>query len=180
MFLLRIVLGASLLASTASAEQELDLSFLKGLESKAREATSVDLGPEQLKLMLGFAGDFNPDLKAVAQGLERVQVKVLQFDQEGAYNLADMENLRSKVKSSDYLPFITTKDKGGFTEILLRKGAKGMRGFIILAAQQRELTIVNIVGDLDLASLSKLTGKFGIPNIKLDPKDKPSTQPKED
>ena len=49
----------------------------------------------------------------------------------------------------------------------MRKGPKGMRGFVIVAAEARELTVVNIVGDLDLASLGKLTGKFGIPNIQM-------------
>ena len=28
--------------------QEIDLSFLKGLEAKAREASNIDLGPEQM------------------------------------------------------------------------------------------------------------------------------------
>jgi hypothetical protein len=180
-----MIAAAGAITLFAASAQELDLGFAKALEQKASESTSIDLGPEHLKLMLGFAGDMNPELKTLAKSLERVQVKVLQFGQEGAYSLADMESLRSKVKTAEYLPFITRKEKSGFTEILMRKGAKGMRGFVILSAEPKELTIVNIVGDLDLDTLSKLGGKMGIPEIKVDGGDnsgtpKSSTPKKED
>jgi len=75
--------------------------------------------------------------------------------------------LRAKLKNGDFVPLISVKEKGGFTEIVMRKGPKGNRGFVIVSAEAREVTVVNIVGDLDLASLGKLTGKFGIPNIQM-------------
>jgi len=151
----------------AFAEQELDLSFLKGLEAKASEFTDINLGPEQLQLMMGFAGDVGKDLLGLGKSIERVQVKTFQFDKEGVYSIADMDNLRARLKADDYVPFISVKEKKGFTEIVMRKGPKGMRGFVVLVAEPRELTIVNIVGDLDMNSLGKLSGKFGIPNIEM-------------
>ncbi len=154
------------IASTLCA-QELDLSFLKGLEAKAKEATEINLGPEQLKLMMGFTSDATKELQNLGKSIERVQVRTLEFDKEGMYNIAEMENLRTKLKTGDYLTFLSVKEKGGFTEIAMRKGPKGMNGFVILAAEPRELTIINIVGELDLASLGKLAGKFGIPNMNI-------------
>lgn len=153
----------------ALAEQELDLSFLKGLEAKAKESTDINLGPEQIKLMMGFSGEGSKELQGLGKTIERVQVKTFEFDKEGAYNIADMEGLRAKLKTGDYLPFISVKEKNGFTEIAMRKGPKGMNGFVILVAEPRELTVVNIVGEIDLASLGKLTGKFGIPNVQMGP-----------
>ncbi len=151
----------------AFAEQELDLSFLKGLEAKAKESTDINLGPEQIQLLMGFSGEGSKELLGLGKSIERVQVKTFEFDKEGMYNIADAESLRAKLKSADFVPLISVKEKGGFTEIVMRKGPKGMRGFVIVAAEARELTVVNIVGDLDLASLGKLTGKFGIPNIQM-------------
>jgi hypothetical protein len=163
----------------AFGEQELDLSFLKGLEAKAKESTSVDLGPEQLQLMMGFSGEGSKELQALGKNLERVQVRSFEFDTAGAYSLADMEKLREKLRSSDYLPFVSVKEKGGFTEIVMKKGPKGMRGFVILVAEPKEVTVVNISGDLDLASLSKLAGKFGVPNVVMGPS-QPKGSKKED
>jgi len=147
--------------------QELDLSFLKGLEAKAKESTTINLGPEQIKLMMGFSGEGSKELQGLGKNIERVQVTTLEFDKEGMYNVADMDNLRAKLKTPEYVPFISVKERNGFTEIVMRKGPKGMNGFVILSAEPRELTIVNIVGQLDLASLGSLTGKFGIPNIHM-------------
>jgi hypothetical protein len=153
----------------AHAEQELNLSFLKGLEAKASEFTDINLGPEQIQLMMGFSGEGSKELLGLGKSIERVQVKTFQFDKEGMYSLADAESLRTTLKSSDFVPLISVKEKKGFTEIAMRKGPKGMRGFVIVSAEPRELTVVNIVGELDLASLGKLTGKFGIPNIQMGP-----------
>ncbi|WP_031499347.1 DUF4252 domain-containing protein [Bryobacter aggregatus] len=162
-FLLILSLGV-----LALAEQALDLGALKGLEDKAKEATSIDLGPDQLKLMMGFANDGgSKDLQNLARTIELVQVRTYEFDKENMYSLADMEALRAKVKNSDFVPFLSVKEKKGFTEILMRKGPKGLRGFVLLSAEPREITVINIVGDLDLNSLSKLSGKFGIPEINL-------------
>jgi hypothetical protein len=149
--------------------QELDLSFLKDIEDKAKEATNITLGKEQMQLISGLSGSSGVDLKTLAAGLEMVQVKVLEFDKEGMFRMADMETLRNKVKGADMVPVISVREKNGFTEILMRKGPKGNRGFVILAAEPRELTIVNIVGELDLSSLGKLSGKFGIPNVSMGP-----------
>lgn len=153
----------------AFAEQELDLSFLKGLEAKAKESTDINLGPEQIQLMMGFSGEGSKELLGLGKSIERVQVKTFEFDKEGMYSVADMETLRQKLKTGDFLPLLSVKEKGGFTEIVMRKGPKGMRGFVILSAEPREVTVVNIVGDLDMNSMSKLAGKFGIPNIQMGP-----------
>ena len=152
---------------SAFAEQELDLSFLKGLEAKAKESTDINLGPEQIQLLMGFSGEGSKELLGLGKSIERVQVKTFEFDKDGMYNVADMESLRAKLKNGDFVPLISVKEKGGFTEIVMRKGPKGNRGFVIVSAEAREVTVVNIVGDLDLASLGKLTGKFGIPNIQM-------------
>jgi hypothetical protein len=158
----------------AFGEQELDLSMLKGLEAKAKESADINLGPEQLQLMMGFSGEGSKELLGLGKSIERVQVKTFEFDKDWAYNIADAEALRAQLKSENFLPFISVKEKGGFTEIVMRKGPKGARGFVIVSAEARELTIVNIVGDLDLASLGKLAGKFGIPNIQMGPAGKGS------
>ena len=103
-----------------------------------------------------------------------VEVRTFGFDKDNMYSMADMETLRQKVKASDFVPFLSHKEKGGFTEILMRKGPNGLRGFVLLTAEAREITVINIIGDLDLNTLSKLGGKFGIPEIQLENKSRPS------
>ena len=150
--------------------QEIDLSFLKGLEAKARESSNIDIGPEQMGLIKGFSGLVGGDLGDVAAGLRKLKVYSLEFDKDGMYNLADAESVRTKVKAdSKWMSLVSVKEKGGFTEIMTHKGPNGeVDGFLILAAEPRELTVVNIVGSLDMKKLSKLGGKFGIPKIEIE------------
>ena len=42
-----------------------------------------------------------------------------------------------------------------------------IRGLVVLASEPRAMTVVNVVGPLDLAKLSELEGKFGIPRWDL-------------
>jgi hypothetical protein len=149
------------------AAQEVDISALKGLESKAKESSNIDLGPEQMGMLKGFSSLVGGDVSDVASGLKRVKVYTLEFDKEGMYNVADAENVRAKIKAdSKWMSIVSVKEKGGFTEIMMHQGPDGKSdGFVILAAEPRELTVVNIVGSLDMAKLAKLGGTLGIPHI---------------
>ena len=44
-------------------------------------------------------------------------------------------------------------------------------GLAILAAEPKELTVVNIIGIIDIEKLSKLEGQFGIPDLGIEPDD---------
>lgn len=152
------------------AAQVVDLSILKGLETKARETSNIDLGPAEMGMLKGFSGLVGGDIADVTSGLKRVKVYSLEFDKDGQYSLTDAESIRTKVKAdSKWLSLVSVKEKGGFTEIMTHQGADGkMDGFLVLSAEPRELTVINIVGSLDLAKLGKLGGMFGIPKIEVD------------
>ena len=42
-----------------------------------------------------------------------------------------------------------------------------IKGIAVVAAQPRELTVVNVVGPIDVDRLSRLQGQFGIPDLNL-------------
>lgn len=157
--------------------QDVDLSFLKGLEAKAKEAQNIDLGPDQMSLLKSFTG--GADLGGLTAGLKRVKVYTFEFDKEGMYNLADAENIRTKVKAdAKWVSLISVKEKGGFTEIMTHRGPDGKSdGFLILAAEPRELTVVNLVGTLDITKVARMGGMFGIPYIETE-KDKDKSKDK--
>jgi hypothetical protein len=49
-------------------------------------------------------------------------------------------------------------------------------GLLVISAEPKELTVVNIIGQIDIENLSELGGNFGIPHIttKKTPKPKPA------
>lgn len=50
-------------------------------------------------------------------------------------------------------------------DIYLRRNGDHTDGVAIIAAEPRELTIVNIVGSIDLSRLVQLQGQFGVPKV---------------
>jgi hypothetical protein len=43
-----------------------------------------------------------------------------------------------------------------------------IKGLAVLAAEPKALTVVNVIGSIDLAKLRDIEGKFGIPRFGLD------------
>jgi hypothetical protein len=56
----------------------------------------------------------------------------------------------------------SSKDRSDVGVYLWRQNGKA-GGLAVLSSGPRELTIVNIVGTIDLEQLRKLQGKFGVP-----------------
>ena len=56
-------------------------------------------------------------------------------------------------------------EDGQNAEVFLRSENQQMTGLAILVSEPKELTVVNIVGNVDLNALSDLGGHFGIPKV---------------
>lgn len=162
----RVMILAALMLPLAA--QQIDFSLFDRLAEKAKESAIVNLGPEQLSLLAGMQPkEGGKELADLARTLKGIQVRSLEFDSPGQYDLNEVRALGVKIKSSgNWVSLVTVKEKDEFTEILVRKGADGKAdGLLILAAEPRELTLVHIDGVGDLASLAKLGGLAGIPEI---------------
>ena len=51
-------------------------------------------------------------------------------------------------------------------------------GLALIASEPRQITIVNIVGAIDLDKLHKLEGQFGVPKLDVDTPKAPTPNPK--
>lgn len=56
--------------------------------------------------------------------------------------------------------------RGENVDVYFKDGGSGkLGGIVVIAAEPKELTVVNIVGTLDPAKLADLGGEFGIPRL---------------
>jgi hypothetical protein len=60
-----------------------------------------------------------------------------------------------------------TSRTGDNVDVFFKMEKDRIAGLVVIAAQPRELTVVNIVGPIDLDQLSSLGGQFGIPKVEL-------------
>lgn len=163
--------------------QSVDFKLLDKLAEKAKESSVVNLGPEQLGLVAGLAaGQSKAGAGDIVKTLKSVQVRSFEFAEKGQYDMELVRAFRDKVTASgNWVNIISTKEPGGFTDIMIQKGADGKTaGLLIVAAEPKEVSIVHIDGPLDLASLGKLGGALGIPDLAGETKKSSgATQPKQ-
>lgn len=85
-----------------------------------------------------------------------------------------MESIRAQLRAPEWtrLVNVTSKKEGTFEVYMLMNGEQ-IGGLVVLSADEKELTVVNIVGPVDLEKLAKLEGQFGVPDLGIE-----TTKPK--
>ena len=139
------------------------------LAAKATENTNINLDGNMLGLAKNFIGDKGDDARAkgLMERLKGVYIRSLQFGKESEYSMADVDAARAKLLASQWSPIVDVKSKKETTGIFVKTDGKTISGLVILAAQPRELTLVQVMGNIDPNELQALGGKFGIPNIHM-------------
>ncbi len=159
---------AAMAATLPLCAQTIDYSFLDKLAEKAKQSAVIDMGAEQLALLSGLKPKGVPSgADELTKNLKALQVRSYEFDAPGQYDIEQVRAFRDKVKSEGHwVSLVAVKEKDGFTDIMVKKGADGKpAGLLIIAAEPKELSVVHIDGPLDLSALRGLQGIPGIPEI---------------
>lgn len=172
----RVVLAAAM--SVAAGAQEIHKMLdWDGLAKKAKESVNVNLEGAMLDMAKGFMngkatgkgkGLDAAQAESLMSKLKGVYVRVLEFDKAGEYSMSDVEAMRGKLASMQYNAIVDVQQRGKeSTGIYVKTDGKTVQGLVVIAAEPKQLTLVNILGDIDPGELQKLGGNFGIPNIQL-------------
>lgn len=162
----------TLLAAAPLSAQRLNLNF-PGLDEKATEVVDVTLDAQMLRLASNFFSNRSADERAVrdiVKGLEGIYVRAYQFDRDNAYDRGIVDAVRRQLGPT-WKKIVNVRSAGRENvEVYTDVRGDAVRGLVVIAAEPRELTIVNIVGPIDLARLSDLEGQFGIPHVEVEVK----------
>ena len=154
-----LLLSTLLLPAVASAQgARLQLDHLKRLADKATDTVDVTIDTAMLKQAAGFLskGSDTAKVRELLEGVTGIYVKSFKFDAPGAYTESDVEAIRKQLAASSWSRVVGVKEKRELTEIYFWKDRDTTGGLAIITAQPNELTVVNIVGRVDLASLGAL------------------------
>lgn len=158
-----LLLVVAALALPAEAQQiNLDLP---GLRDKASEEVTVTLDASMLRLAAKFLSNDGDErnVRDIVQKLQGVYVRSYEFDHEGEYDRSVVDRLRSQL-GADWKKIVDVRSKvGENSEIYTQSHGDQITGLVIITAEPKELTIVNLVGPIDLDRLADLQGQLGIP-----------------
>ncbi len=154
------------IAVPASA-QSIKLDF-PGLADRADEIVDITLDASMIRLAAKFLSDGDAEEREIRQllgGLQGIYVRSFSFSKDGEYDRSMVDRIKSQL-GANWKPLVTVRSKHK-ENVNIMADVRGERinGLVIIAADPREFTVVNIVGDIDIDRLSKLEGEFGIPRI---------------
>jgi hypothetical protein len=168
MKILTIALAAVILPALA---QEIKMPVnLDALADKADNAVTVTLDKAMLQMASKFMHDKDGDeeeVRKLISGLDSIYVRSFEFGHEGAYSMTDVDSVRNQLQSPTWGRLVGVRSKRGENvDVYFKDGGNGrLGGIVVIAAEPKELTIVNIIGTLDPEKLADLGGQFGIPRM---------------
>lgn len=165
-----VVLGA---AATAVAQNpRIQTSQLDALAAKASQTVDVNIDEHLMQLTARFLSSKDPDeskVKDLVNGLKGIYVKSFEFETEGQYSEADLEGIRSQLRNTAWNRIVNVHSKReGSVEVYLMEVGNQITGLAVLATEPKEITVVNIIGPVDLDKLTQLEGEFGIPELEIE------------
>ena len=162
------------LAAQASAQDpRIQMGQLDRFADMADKVISVDVNESLIKLaMSALRESRSPNeakIKDILSGLKGVYVKRFEFDKEGAYAASDVDYIRSQFNGPGWerIANVRSKREGSYDVVMMYEGSV-IKGLAVLAAEPRALTVVNVIGTIDVAKLRDLEGNFGIPKFGLE------------
>jgi Domain of unknown function (DUF4252) len=167
----KVCLVGVLLLTTAGFAQELKFpAGLDKLASKASEVVDVNMDRRMLEFASRFLSNQDADdaeARQLIKNLKGIYVKSYEFEKDGEYSLADVDAFRAQLRGPQWTKMIEARSRrdGENVEVFFRNENGTCQGLAIIAAEPRELTLVNIEGPIDPEQLSSLGGQFGIPKI---------------
>ena len=151
-------------------DARLQLGNLDKLSEKAARVTDVTLDGSLLEFAVKIIekaeeGDEDvAQLKSIIKNLKGIYIKSFEFDEASQYSKADVEAIRSQLTSPRWTKIVQSIDKrhNEHNEIYLLKIGERVGGVVILVAEAKELTVVNIVGDVPVDKIAALERHFAL------------------
>lgn len=179
LIVLLLIVTSALIAQAQAQDSRIQTSSLDHLAAKASQTVDVNVDERLMKMAAKLFSDQDADereVKKLVAGLKGIYVKSFEFDSDGQYTVADLESIRTQLRGPGWTKLVNvTSKKDGNLEVYLLFNGDNVAGLAVLHSDDRELTVVNIVGPVDLDKLAQLEGQFGVPELGIEPQ-KPKTK----
>ena len=168
--MLLLLFGGAMTSRAQSGKLQLDQ--LDALTNRASNTLEVKLDENLMQTTVKLFSGKDPDdvaIKELLKNVKGIYVKSFSFDKENEYAPAEIDSVMSQLRGGGWSKIvgITSKKENENVEVYLMMVADQISGLAVVCLNPKELTVVNIVGPINLEKLSQLEGSFGIPDLDL-------------
>jgi hypothetical protein len=160
-------------AGAQTAAGRLRLESLERLAPKADEAVNIEIDGILIRFAGSILSDKDDDERAVKElvaGLRGVYVRSYESKSGGRFSEADVAAVREQLRAPGWSRVLEVESRGldfGDAEVYLATAGGRVEGFALLLVRPREVTVVNLVGSLDLDKLRRLGDSLNLPHIRV-------------
>lgn len=130
--------------------------------------TEVYLDGNLLKMVAKIAQENEPEMAELLNGLKLIKVNAYEItDENESELLKKMEAIDKKITGESWQRIVRRKAKDETAYVYVRTGnSDKFTGLVVLALDKPgEAAFVNIVGDINLETIGRLTDRFNIPAL---------------
>jgi hypothetical protein len=178
LFVVAAALAAFAPDAFARQNGRLRLDSLDRLAPKAEDSVNIEIDGFLIRFAGSILSDKDPEEQAVkelVEGLKGVYVKSYEFKAEGQFAEADVSAVREQLRAPGWTRLVDVKSRGldfGDAELYVASAGGRVEGLALLVVEPKELTVINIVGAVDVDKLRKLADTFDLPRIRVTRKKK--------
>lgn len=170
---LRWILVLSLVAPCfAQTGAQIDMGKTRALEEKAEQVVSINLEGESLDEggnLLAIRNGVSKPVKELVKGLKGLYLRRFWFGGKKSYEDADVEPIRQELQRPGWAAMLDVKNRNKSEAVTVYSYTENNRlaGVTVFSTDDQEVTVVNIVGPVDLEALSELGKQMGMPAMHI-------------
>jgi hypothetical protein len=116
--------------------------------SETNRTMSLSLGPTVLRFAARFMDD-EPETQTLLRSLDGVRIRIYEVHGDTALIAENFERMGSKLNSDGWQPVMLVREEGELVQMYAKPSSNGMQGLTIVSADDEEVVVVNVMGDID-------------------------------
>lgn len=109
---------------------------------------ALSLGPTVLHFAARFL-DNEPETQALLKTLDGVRVRIYEVHGDHGKVTRNFERMGHKLGNDGWDPVMLVSEEGELVQMYAKKSASGLCGLTVVSADNDEVVVVNIMGDID-------------------------------
>jgi len=129
---------------------------------------SLSLGQLPIRLAARFLDD-DPETQALLRSLDGVRIRIYEVNGDSERIAQRFGHMGDKLQNDGWTPVMLVREEGELVQMFAKSSSKGIQGLTIVSADDEEVVVVNVMGDIDPRHYSDVM-------VALDVNDAPEVQ----
>jgi hypothetical protein len=116
--------------------------------SETDRTMSLSLGPTILRFAARFLDD-DPETQALLRSLDGVRIRTYDVHGDPERIASNFDHMGDKLSNDGWSPVILVREEGELVKMYAKSSDNGIQGLTIVSADDSEVVVVNVMGDID-------------------------------